>query len=280
MGPFSLWNTDLANQVGSAIGAEYADSDIYGWYGPAMNTHRNPFCGRNFEYYSEDGILGGYIASAVINGSAEHGVYAYIKHFALNEQEMNRCSFLLTYSDEQAIREIYLKPFEICVKNYESQSLAVMSSFIFIGDIYSGENPYLLNNVLRGEWGFQGMVETDWDGSYGYQQTDACVRNGNDIMLGFLQHESNQLDTSSPTLVNAMRQACKNIMYTVVNSAAYDEENLQTGLEPMTQMFVIIDVIVAVVTLGIMAIVVVRWMKKRKATVTVTTESSEDKKQE
>lgn len=245
-----------------------------------MNTHRNPFCGRNFEYYSEDGILGGYIASAVINGSAEQGVYAYIKHFALNEQEMNRCSFLLTYSDEQAIREIYLKPFEICVKNYESQSLAVMSSFIFIGDIYSGENPYLLNNVLRGEWGFQGMVETDWNGSYGYQQTDACVRNGNDIMLGFLQHESNQLDTSSPTLVNAMRQACKNIMYTVVNSAAYDEENLQTGLEPMTQMFVIIDVIVAVVTLGIMAIVVVRWMKKRKATVTVTTESSEDKKQE
>ena len=274
------WNTELANQVGSAIGAEYADCDIYGWYGPAMNTHRNPFCGRNFEYYSEDGILGGYIASAVINGSAEQGVYAYIKHFALNEQEMNRCSFLLTYSDEQAIREIYLKPFEICVKNYESQSLAVMSSFIFIGDIYSGENPYLLNNVLRGEWGFQGMVETDWNGSYGYQQTDACVRNGNDIMLGFLQHESNQLDTSSPTLVNAMRQACKNIMYTVVNSAAYDEENLQTGLDPMTQMFVIIDVIVAVVTLGIMAIVVVRWMKKRKATVTVTTESSADKKQE
>lgn len=273
------WNTDIANRVGSAIGAEYEESDIYGWYGPAMNTHRNPFCGRNFEYYSEDGILGGYIASAVINGSAEQGVYAYIKHFALNEQEMNRCSFLLTYSDEQAIREIYLKPFEICVKNYESQSLAVMSSFIFIGDIYSGENPYLLNNVLRDEWGFEGMVESDWNGSYGYQQTDACVRSGNDIMLGFMQHESNQMDNlDSPTLVNAMRQACKNIMYTVVNSAAYEEGNLQTGMDPMTRMFVMIDVIVAVVALGIMAIVVIRWNKKRHSKVSVSKEPMNGRK--
>jgi beta-glucosidase len=121
-----------------------------------------------------------------------------------------------------------------------------MSSFNFIGDIYSGENPYLLNNVLRGEWGFQGMAESDWNGSYGYQQTDACVRNGNDIMLGFMQHESNQMDNlDSPTLVNAMRQACKNIMYTVVNSGAYAEGNLQTGMDPMTRMFVTINVIVA-----------------------------------
>ena len=258
------WNTELANHIGSAIGAEYADCDMFGWYGPSMNTHRNPFCGRNFEYYSEDGILGGYIASAVINGASEHGVYPYIKHFALNEQEMNRCTFLLTYSDEQAIREIYLKPFEISVKNYPTQSLAVMSSFIFIGDIYAGENSYLLNNVLRDEWGFEGMVLSDWDGSYGYQQTDQCVRNGNDLMLGFMQHESNQMDNlDSPTLVSAMRQASKNIMYTVVNSGAYDEENLQTGMNPMTRTFIMTDVAVAVVSLGIMAVVVMRWRKKR-----------------
>lgn len=260
------WNKELANRVGSAIGAEYADCNIYGWYGPAMNTHRNPFGGRNFEYYSEDGVLGGHIASQVVNGASDHGVYAYLKHFALNEQEMNRCTFLLTYSDEQAIREIYLKPFEMCVKNYPTQSLAVMSSFNFIGDISSGENPYLLNNVLRGEWGFQGMVETDWNGSYGYQQTAESVLNGNDIMLGFLQHETNQMDNlDSPTLVKAMRQACKNIMYTVVNSAAYDEENLNGGLSPMTRLFVGIDAAVAVISAGIMAVVLVRWNKKRKA---------------
>lgn len=270
------WNKELANRVGSAIGSEFADCDIYGWYGPAMNTHRNPFCGRNFEYYSEDGVLGGYIASEVVNGAADHGVYAYIKHFALNEQEMNRCSFLLTYSDEQAIREIYLKPFEICVKNFTGQSMAVMSSFNFIGDIYAGENPYLLNNVLRSEWGFEGMVLTDWNGSYGYQQTDQCVRNGNDLMLGFMQHESNQMSNlDSPTLVNAMRQSSKNIMYTVVNSAAYEEGNIQTGFAPMTQLFIIIDVAVIVVAIGIMAIVIIRWRKKRKVA-SISQENAKD----
>ena len=259
------WNVELVWRAGSAIGAEYSDCNIYGWYGPAMNTHRNPFSGRNFEYYSEDGILGGYMASALINGASEHGVYAYIKHFALNEQELNRCTFLLTYSDEQAIREIYLKPFEICVKEFPTQSLAVMSSFNFIGDIYSGVNPYLLNTVLREEWGFQGMVMTDWDGSYGYQITDACVRNGNDLMLGFLQHESNQMtDLDSPTLIKAMRQASKNIMYTVANSGAYTNSDGNTGLSPMTRMFVAIDVGVGVVSLAVMAAVLIRWKKRKQ----------------
>lgn len=100
---------------------------------------------------------------------------------------------LLTYSDEQAIREIYLKPFEICVKNFEGQSLAVMSSFNFVGDRWTGANPNLLNNVLRDEWGFRGMVLTDWNGSYGYQNTDDAVRNGNDAMLGFASKESNKI---------------------------------------------------------------------------------------
>lgn len=259
------WNKELANRTGSAIGAEYRDCKIYGWYGPAMNTHRNPFGGRNFEYYSEDGVLGGLMASQVINGSSEQGVYAYIKHFALNEQEMNRCSFLLTYADEQAIREIYLKPFELCVKNYLTRSLAVMSAFNFIGSVYCGANPNLLNNVLRDEWGFEGMVMTDWDGSYGYQVTEQCVRNGNDLMLGFLQHESNQIENlDSPTLVKAMRQASKNIMYTVVNSAAYEEGNLASGLSPMTRMFLVIDVGVGTLSIVVMAAVILRWRKKRK----------------
>lgn len=264
------WNKELAERAGNAIGAEYRDCNIYGWYGPAMNTHRNPFCGRNFEYYSEDGVLGGYIASAMVNGAAEHGVYAYIKHFALNEQEMNRCSFLLTYSDEQAIREIYLKPFEFCVKRFPAKALAVMSSFNFIGDIYAGNNPYLLNNVLWDEWGFEGMVMTDWDGSYGYQLTDACVRNGNDLMLGFLQHESNQMsDLDSPTLIKAMRQASKNIMYTVANSGAYTNSDGDGGLSPMTQLFILIDAAVVIASLGIMAVVLLRWKKKRENDVVI-----------
>lgn len=261
------WNPELARRTGSAIGAEYADCGIYGWYGPAMNMHRTAFCGRNFEYYSEDGVLAGVIASAEVNGAAEHGVYAYIKHFALNDQETNRCSFLLTYSDEQAIREIYLKPFEMCVKQFDGQSLAVMSSFIWIGTIYSGANPYLLNNVLRDEWGYRGMVLTDWDGSYGYQLTDDCVRNGNDIMLGFNSYESNVLtDIDAPTLVLALRQASKNILYTVVNSGNYTMEDPDAaGLDTMTSVFLIVDIAIAVICVAAETIVLLRWRKKRAA---------------
>ena len=182
----------------------------------------------------------------------------------LNDQETNRCSFLLTYSDEQAIREIYLKPFEMCVKNFTGDALAVMSSFNWIGTKYSGSNPYLLNNVLRGEWGYRGMVLSDWDGSYGYQLTDDCVRNGNDAMLGFNSYESNVLtDTDSATLVQALRQASKNIMYTVANSGNYTVENPdEAGLDNMTLTFIGIDVAIAAVLAAVELIVVLRWRRK------------------
>lgn len=272
------WNKDLARRVGEAEGAEYADCRIFGTYSPAMNTHRSAFCGRNFEYYSEDGVLGGHIAANIVNGLQTEGVYAFIKHFVLNDQETNRCALLLTYTDEQPMREIYLKPFEMSVKNFEGQSLAVMSSFNFIGDIAAGANPNLLNTVLRDEWGFEGMVLSDWNGSYGYQNTDDFVRNGNDAMLGFMQHESNQItNTDSATLVKAMRQACKNIFYTVVNSGNYTIPDPNAGkMDNMTKMFIGIDVGVAVAALGAMAIVLIRWNKKRKSVITV--ETVEEKK--
>ena len=260
------WNKDLAYRVGEAEGQEYADCRIFGTYSPAMNTHRSAFTGRNFEYYSEDGVLAGYMASNTVNGLAAKGVYAYIKHFVMNDQETNRCCLLQTYSDEQAIRELYMKPFEICVKEFTGQSLAVMSSFNFIGDRWTGANPNLLNNVLRDEWGFRGMVLTDWNGSYGYQNTDDCVRNGNDAMLGFFRAESNQItNTDSATLVLAMRQACKNILYTVVNSGNYTIPDPNAGkMDNMTKLFIAVDAGIGLVSLAILAIVLVRWLKKRK----------------
>ena len=259
------WNKELAHRIGEAQGTEYADCRIFGAYAPAMNIHRSAFTGRNFEYYSEDGVLSGHIASNMVNGMATKGVYAYLKHFALNEQETNRCSLLLTYSDEQAIREIYLKPFEICVKDFDGESLAVMSSFNFIGDRWTGSNTNLLNNVLRDEWGFQGMVLSDWDGSYGYQITDDAVRNGNDAMLGFFAAETNKITNTSPTMVLAMRQAAKNILYTVVNSGNYTIPDPNAGKMPnMTKLFIGIDSAVAVVSFGIMALVLTRYFKKKK----------------
>ena len=261
------WNKELANEIGVSMGQEYVDADNYGWYGPAMNIHRTAFAGRNFEYYSEDSLLSGYMAANEMNGAATKGVYPYMKHFALNDQETNRCSFLLTFASEQTIREGYLKAFELATKGFEGKAMAVMSSFNWIGTVPSCANNELLNNVLRGEWGFVGMVETDYDGSYGYMITDHCIRNGNDLMLGFNSAESNKLTDESATAVLAMRQACKNILYTVANSGYYADGNPATGMTNMTKLFVMIDVILAVVLLAVDTIVIVRWRKKKKQAV-------------
>ena len=271
------WNKDLLYLVGASMGQEYKDANNYGWYGPAMNLHRSAFAGRNFEYYSEDSVLSGYLAAAEVNGAATQGVYAYIKHFALNDQETNRCSFLLTFATEQTIRETYLKPFEMAVKNFQGTAQAVMSSYNFIGNIASCNNSDLLNTVLRDEWGFVGMVITDYNGSYGYQTTDNCIKNGNDLMLGYGTAESNQLNTESATTVQAMRQACKNILYTIANSGYYVDstaaEVSTDGLSKMQVMFYTIDAIVAVIALLAEALVLVRFfIKRKKASTKVTVE--------
>lgn len=272
------WNKELIEKAGSAIGAEYAECHIYGWYGPAMNLHRSAFTGRNFEYYSEDGVLSGLIASAEVNGAAKHGVYAYIKHFVMNDQETNRCCFLQTYSDEQAIREIYMKPFELCIKNFTGDAIAVMSSFNFIGDKWTGADANLLNSVLRDEWGFQGMVISDWNGSYGYQNTEDSIRNGNDLMLGFNSYESNKItDIDSATCMLALRQASKNILYTVGNSGNYTSEDAQAcGLDPMTKVFITIDAVIGIISLAILAFVYTRYFRKRKTVKIEVVEKTEE----
>lgn len=262
------WNKELAHRIGEAEGAEYADCRIFGTYSPAMNIHRSAFTGRNFEYYSEDGVLSGHMASNMVNGLATKGVYAYIKHFAMNDQETNRCTLLQTYADEQAIREIYLKPFEVAVKTFDGQALAVMSSFNFIGNRWTGADTNLLNNILRGEWGFRGMVLSDWNGSYGYQNTDDAVRNGNDAMLGFFQKESNQITNTSATMVQAMRKACKNILYTVVNSGNYTIEDPNEGkMDNMTKIFILVDSVIGILSIGILLLVLLRYFKKKKTAV-------------
>lgn len=261
------WNKELAAEVGDAIAQEYADCHIYGWYGPAMNTHRTAFNGRNFEYYSEDGVLAGYIASAEVNAAASKGVYAYIKHFVVNDQEINRCTAQQIRLTEQTLREIYMKPFEICVKNFDFDNgpLAVMSSFTLIGPHYTGANSDLLNGVLRGEWGFQGMVLTDWYGSYGYQLTMDSVLHGNDLMLGFGTNARTAIENpESPTMVKALRQASKNIMFTIVRSGNYTIEEKPTGMDELTKKIVTVDLMAAAVLIALEAFVLVRYFKKKK----------------
>ena len=259
----STWNTDTVYKFGSSIGRMADDLDVSGWYAPAMNIHRSAFSGRNFEYYSEDGVLSGKLAAQAIQGAEEHGVYAYIKHYALNDQETNRNSMLCTWANEQSIREIYLKPFELSVK--EGGADAVMSSFNYVGTEWAGASNALCNIVLRDEWGFVGMVLTDYFGVYGYMDADQAIRNGTDFCLVNYPTETNYLtDTTSATGVLAARQACKNILYTVVNSRAYMEENLNPGMPGWQIAAIAIDVVLAAVLI-VLEVRTIKGYSRRKA---------------
>ena len=241
------WNKDIAHSFGESIGRMADEMDVSGWYAPATNTHRSAFAGRNFEYFSEDGVLAGYIVTEEVLGAKEYNVYSYVKHFATNDQETNRTGMLCTWMNEQSLREIYLKSFEIVFKN--SDPGATMVAFNNIGTIPAEACPELLNTVLRDEWGFRGFNETDYFGGYGYQDADRMIRNGCDLMLStYATDQSTVTDQSSATSIIAMRQACKNILYTVVNSRAYDG-NSSTGSGWVTILWVIVAILIVIIAL-------------------------------
>lgn len=217
----STWNLDLAQKMGEYFADEAIAIGVSGLYAPAVNIHRTPFSGRNFEYYSEDPLLSGKMGSEVVKGAKSKGVYCYVKHFALNDQETNRYG-VATWSNEQAIREIYLKAFEIPVK--EGKTTAIMSSFNRIGTVWAGGNYDLLTTVLRDEWGFEGMVITDYF-SGGYMNQDQAIRAGNDLMLSTMGAEMMGAGDRTNTAKQAMRQATKNILYTVANSVGMEFDN-------------------------------------------------------
>ena len=235
------WNKDLAYAFGDSIGQMADEMDVSGWYAPATNTHRSAFAGRNFEYYSEDGVLAGYMCANAVDGARAHGVYSYVKHFATNDQETNRTGFLCTWLNEQSLREVYLKSFEIAFK--QANPAATMVAFNNIGTVPAEACSELLITVLRDEWGFRGLAETDYFGGYGYQDSDRMIRNGCDLMLATYETpQSTVTDQTSATSVLAMRQASKNILYTVVNSRAYDK-NVATGLPTWVKILYTVDVL-------------------------------------
>ena len=257
----STWNKELAQAWGECMGKISQEMGAEGWYAPGMNTHRTAFGARNYEYFSEDGVLAGNMGAKAVEGAKKYGVYSYIKHFALYEGNAKMVS---VWSNEQAIREIYLKPFEISVK--QGGANAVMVSWSFLGDKWTGESSNLMNTVLRDEWGFRGMALTDFfrNNGHGFMNADAALANGVDAMLStFNGEENNVANPEHPTAVLQMRNACKNVMYTVVSSWAYDGEHEETGMENWKKAGIGIDIVIALFMAG-MEVLVIRGYKKRK----------------
>ena len=271
VGIANTWNRGLASEFGKVLGKMAREMHVDGWYAPGMNIHRSPFSGRNFEYFSEDSLLSGVMAAGEIAGARSQGVYSFMKHFALNDQETNRTAMLLTWANEQSIREIYLKPFEMAVKDGGAQ--AVMTAYNYIGPTYAGANPALLNTVLRDEWGFRGFTLTDYFAGFGYQNADQEIRNGGDAMLATMD-VTNHVTSRSATSLQAMRTASHNILYTAVNSWQY--ENGEPKAEtPIWKIYMWVAIaVVAVLFVGLEVVTIRRFRARREAIMTVTPSAS------
>jgi len=270
----ATFNRDLAYDMGVMVGIEGIFGNVKGdgvpysgWYAPAVNIHRSQFGGRNWEYYSEDPILSGKMGASVVQGAMSKGVYTYVKHFAVNDQETNRDSNgLVVWLNEQALREIYLKPFEIIVK--EGGATAIMSSFNRIGQVWAGGSYELLTEVLRGEWGFKGMVITDYNLQYdGYMRVEQMIRAGGDLNL--VQGGLPDCDPNNATEVNLLRRATHNILYTVAGSNAMNgmgEGNVWGYAMPTWVMILIIVDCLVAVGFGVWGFFAIRRaIKKTKA---------------
>lgn len=262
----STWNVALAERMGELIGEEglagneKGDGLPYsGWYAPAVNIHRSPFAGRNWEYYSEDGRLSGKFAAGVIKGADKKGVYCYVKHFAVNDQETDReYNGILVWANEQSMRELYLLPFEIAVK--EGGATGMMSSFNRLGMKWAGGSYALLTQVLRDEWGFHGSVITDYSLNT-YTHVDEMIRAGGDL---FLTQDAKTFGMEDDaTQIALLRQSTKNILYMVANSSAM---SISTDgyLRPVWQTVMICVDIAMIAALALWGMLAIRSVKKKE----------------
>lgn len=274
----STWNVELAEKMGELVGEEglagneKGDRLPYsGWYAPAVNIHRSPFAGRNWEYYSEDGLLSGKFAASVIKGADKKGVYCYMKHFAVNDQETDReYNGILVWSNEQAMRELYLRPFEIAVK--EGGATGMMTSFNRLGMKWAGGSYALLTQVLRDEWGFHGCVITDYSLNT-YTHVDEMIRAGGDLFL--TQDAKTFSMPDDATQISLLRQATKNILYSVVNSNAM---SIRTDgyLMPVWKVILIsVEVIISIALAlwGILAVYSIKKTEKQEKETLTTSEN-------
>jgi len=277
----ATYNVELMEEVGKCIGADVMDLGANGLYGPAMNIHRTAYAGRNFEYYSEDPLLSGAMASACVSGAASKGFYCTIKHFAVNDQETNRVNGggIAAWANEQALRELYLKPFEMAVT--EGGAYNVMNAFARFGVQWSGAHYGLQTEVLRNEWGMRGFSLTDFSGNAAFAQYGIMMKSfdvAHGLLAGTDSWDSSATQWSDdlmnlyrddPAIAQAMRQATHRILYTVANSNAMN--GIPAGgrivsITPWWEMALYaVDGVLGVLTVASAAMLVRAILRKKKS---------------
>lgn len=255
------WNDELALAYGTDMGAMTEEMGCQGWYAPSANLHRSAFGGRDYEYFSEDPLICGNMAAQALLGAQEHGVYGYLKHYAMNEQETNRWSMICEWATEQSMREIYLKPFEIAVK--VGNAPAVMSSFNYIGPVWAGGNKITLTTLLKDEWGFEGFILTDYFAGAYNMNADQVIEAGGASCLSTFDIGTNYIqDTTDPTSVTYMQDACHGLLYTVVNSNAYANAISTSGLTGWQKIMYGIDAVIVLLMILWEVMAIRRYKRK------------------
>lgn len=216
------WNVELSYSMGLTIGREAANKTVNGWYGPGLNLHRTPFGGRNFEYYSEDAYLSGMMAAYSVKAAKNAGVYSYLKHICLYESESGRDG-MYNWLTEQSLRELYIKPFEIAIK--QGGATGIMTSYGRIGAVWTGGSKALLTDLVREEWGFKGGIITDYSDHQEFMNVDQMIRAGGDLwMENIAQTQAFRWDSSSNSFNQALRRANKNVIYMWLNALATNKD--------------------------------------------------------
>lgn len=288
------WNLDLLKEVGVALGQDALSNNVQGLYAPAINLHRSPFGGRVFEYFSEDPILSGKLAAAKIEGTSSQGLYTTIKHFALNDQETNRSSQCSIWADEQTMREIYLKAFEIAIKTPKTTikyisnnngtvatkvikaANGIMASQANIGMTPGHAHYTLLTSLLRDEWGFEGLVYTDYwfwsdfaNPANGNVLRDACFRAGSDVYLSMgIAGMVDLTDKESATALFTYRRAIKNLSYVVANSNVMN--GLVSGSKIVYELatwqiiIIVVDIVIGLLDALFITLYILRGLDEKK----------------
>ncbi len=279
----STFNVELLHEFGEMVGEEALALGVNGWYAPGVNLHRSPFGGRNFEYYSEDPYLSGKAGTAVVNGAGNKGLYTFVKHYVLNDQETNRVNNgVAVWANEQALREIYLKPFELIVKeavttisyhednsgNLKTKKIpgatALMSSFNRFGTTWAGGHYGLMETVLRAEWDFEGVVISDFN-LYDYMYPNQGIMAGTDVNITFISMKSIE-DTSSATAVQDLRKSAHRLLYTVAHSSAMNGivpgATISYTMPTWKKVQIALDIVIGLGLIGLI-IIFLRRRKKR-----------------